>query len=573
MSVLQLFLSLHSVLQSNLQENQSTTVTSLSLSCLMQGNLMVPEVVQEILPKLLFDELVEALPLLEEKVANRNEGLSSKQPKRSLSESKGLVLEVSKASALWSECISCMNLLLSSWQNVYNGVEIAQIPTNGHMTGLSNETSVTNTKLDFSEREHMVLIKKYIVLAANVTSKLPRNYLHKLRFFPHKSLLLITSLIQDRIATLQDPELVVFVFQLLHAFVWFCNVVETESSAAYPSQASAEPDKKRQYVTSPSKKTGTKVPSIPQQWLMLGSLPFMKCENDWLDLEVSNKREVTQWITAAAWVNDSSVLECSLKIAACSARAIAPNWRMKVFLRAMNMKDFPRLPTIIAQYLPLILHNLGTESVLCGNLLDSLINHENTSTVASLARSLRYLMCAKLNLVRLVVADGIPATSPHVLECAVCDAPSTRDLDQSASNRSASDQTVCSRIMTDGLLSDSGSASTSSFEDKILSTSALQHTSIPSSGRLHNSDESLLDRLYPLLHKSDVGVSLGMVYSLPAFMHHGRFSSQHLYQYLEKLFHPHLVVQQSFAAHLSSLYHLKLFDDPSVSQLVKLVIN
>lgn len=88
---------------------------------------------------------------------------------------------------------------------------------------------------------------------------------------------------------------------------------------------------------------------------------------------------------------------------------------------------------------------------------------------------------------------------------------------------------------------------------------------VPTSCTKFKLEIQLLVPFYDLLSCDKPEVLLGLVHALPAFVHHGCFSSLLMLHYTSLVFHENLLVQSSAAGVFPLLGLVRMADDEAVS--------
>jgi len=516
---LQLLISLHKL---HNPHNHKAPITKL----VNNHTLLMPEVIEHILPPLILSDLQISLPLMMMLVSEvGEEGNVSCKRKRENSPNNRFVTD---GSLLYQQCIDTVSHLVQQMEN-------------------------SDGKLSLTDAQCIVLVKKYLVLSLTVHTGLPSHYQALVSHYPVEVVTRLVGVIGSKLLTTDQPHQL---YRLLHVLVWFMSLVDRRQ---YEEGGVASPPAKRSHLTGDGR--GSKEEEggrgVLTEMMCLAFLPFVGSINLQILEGELNTAKLKKWIEKTKnkeWLQDPLITNLCLKIICCCLRDFAPNSRLSVIIWCADSENIDQVSSV-ALHLPLLVYNLRrAKDTLCGHVLNTLLSHSDAKVVALVARGMKYLLCCERDLVSVRLRRGIPATYPHVLSCSVCEASDQAAIGAEWLHK-GSKQAVNG---TDAITS---SNTTNDTPEEVLKSVPLP----VSSDDKYQVSPILLQKAYSLLHRTDANTCVGMLRSMPAFMQHGRMSSQHLFMFLRKILHNNQCVRQAVVDNISYITRLRLYDDPTVS--------
>ncbi|KAG7176083.1 serine/threonine-protein kinase atr-like [Homarus americanus] len=362
-AVLQCFTMLVDMLGTSPHLKKATT----ALHTCVTHSLLVPEVSNTILRKLLLEELLKELPT--NILDNQHQELSETQArKRRFSE-----IESPRPS------VSVMNL--SKWWKM-------------------TLQKLTTTFVEWSETTSLLLGQveaacEIISCAGWIAAKTEQSEVC-LRFFPDSWLQVATDSITSVMMNTEDTSQVIGMLELIWNLAWAAGITEVNSQKI----------------------------QLCHSWLALATLPWMASEVSLMDLKPINIKQFPTWSSKLKWINDYKVKSKSLATVAIMCEGIAPRWRCHVIRAAISERD-PPVMLEMARWFPVMVHQLGGAGgqQLVGEVIGSVLHSPDIKTVLAGAESLQQLLCALLSLTtikfyRQEKEDKKPYSG--ILECRVC---------------------------------------------------------------------------------------------------------------------------------------------------------
>ncbi|XP_068202044.1 serine/threonine-protein kinase ATR [Palaemon carinicauda] len=248
----------------------------------------------------------------------------------------------------------------------------------------------------------------------------------------------------------------------------------------------------------------TEPSKFKELWLTLATLPWMASEVNMLDLKAVPGKKIAMWANKIKWNNDLKVKSLCIAVLAVLDDKVAPRWRCHV-VRAIISENEHDVMLEMANWFPVMVHQLSRAGgqQLVGEVIGAILHSPEPQVVEAGATSLKHLLCALLNLTSFKVSKltetGICS---NILCCKVCDSQNSTVADQ----------------------------------QKV--------------------DPTLVARFLCLLDRSEVGIVMAVVESLPAVVSHVTLSTQMINRYLSLLLHKDKRIVTAIAKHLSSLVFL-----------------
>nr|XP_045585132.1 serine/threonine-protein kinase atr-like isoform X1 [Procambarus clarkii] len=327
-------------------------------------SLLIPQVANIVLKRLVLDELSEVLPTTT--VPNQTPEMSHAQlRKRKFSETESTkpLIVVMTLSKWWKVALQKLSGALKDW---------------------SETTSPLPQQVEAA--------CEIISTAGWLASSIPKSEV-SLQFFPESWLITATDYIVSIVANTTNIILVVGMMELIWNLSWTASIVE-------PLPLKFQ---------------------ISHSWLALATLPWMASEASLMDLKPVNTKQFTVWATKLKWNNDCKIKSKSVAVVAIMSGNVAPKWRCHVIRTAIS-EQHPSVMLEIARSFPLMVHQLGGGGgqQLVGEVIGSVLHSPDTKVIHAGAESLKQLLCALLNLTTLNYNRVQEDKNPCVLDCRVC---------------------------------------------------------------------------------------------------------------------------------------------------------
>ncbi|KAK8731545.1 hypothetical protein OTU49_007362 [Cherax quadricarinatus] len=366
-AILQCICMLADALGSSTLTSEATT----SLHTCTTNSLLIPQVANIVLRRLVLNELIDALPT--SSLLNLSQELSRTQSrKRKLSETDLAKppISVVNLSKWWKLALQKLSASLEEWSETSNPLP-----------------------------EQLQAACEIISTPAWVASRTPPSEV-SLQFFPDSWLITATECIVSIMTSTDNVELVTGMMELLWNFAWTSNILE-------------EPLNLKTHIS--------------HSWLALATLPWLASEVSLMDLKPHNTKEFIVAASKLKWCNDSRIKSKSMAIVAITSESVAPRWRCHV-IRAAISERYPPVMLEIACWFPVMVHHLGSASgqQLVGEVIGLVLHSPDVQVIHAGAKSLSHLLCALLNLTTLKYnRDEEDSKKLCVLTCKVCNDPNS----------------------------------------------------------------------------------------------------------------------------------------------------